>query len=968
MDRDTDGKRRRNALSCAECRRLKLKCDRSFPCSSCKKRGCAAICPDGALTTGKLGGRFILANTEELHEKIALLQGRIGELEEALTYAHASTSSSPHPLLREDLLAIKTPLGAELVGRSNDIKLKASSSRDDEVVESFGTLKIGEGGVSTFYGTTVGSEFLFEDEGDEGADPTGPETTGQAVDWISPVVSHLAHALPFANLTSDVEVVKSQLYRYLPSTETAEKLAHAYFDNAAWMYNPLHKESFWNDILIPLYNSTLADRVTSHALSVAFSVLALGVLVDLDRAPYDPEADRFYQLSRAALAAESCLENTTIDAVQSLILMSYYNQMTDNKAGPALTWTLNGLAMKLAQSIGLHRDWEKWGLPMQEVAIRRTVMWECIVFDSWSAFGFGRPPSQAMHFVDCKQTPDPQNPDDPCASFGSLKYAFTELLLDVINVSFGATPPSYDDILKLDRRLRDYYIPPLFQVAGINEDEKPRPTLPRHPPLALALQSHALPMLRENALLYMHRSFFAKVLNEQPEDLLQNRYTPSVLACHRSACSIIVIVRKLHYIEPRLVLRFWYFWVHSFTSAVVLAAIVTKAPGSTLAKSSLAHVDLACELFQEVAAGSRPASSLPILLRIRQKAHEVMTAFAMGAPSPDGDGKSESPPHEGGTALDPMLSGKTRLVAKSRRKMKVEQGTSSIAQTVDQEEQFFNHRQMENVHPALVDHLRTLGVSRPTYQYPVQPSGPAGSDTSIQRTSSHSSSASHSSPPSHITHDQRSNSQQRLQEAWSGEPRHQTVHAYHHATATYNYTPQVQNQEAPLQYNATSHYAPQYWEASVSPVSSTVDYPRRSSVSESYQPQGHYQAATRAPHPPAQQQPTFNYNLTQPPTSHPAVSHTHTYHEHEVAHVSHHTQQPYSFQNNNNSQVTWHSPATSMHQTAAASISHGYAQQSPAVGGLMHSGGAGTLEQNWRNFLTRVDFPTSPIPPPQQHP
>lgn len=78
--------------------------------------------------------------------------------------------------------------------------------------------------------------------------------------------------------------------------------------------------------------------------------------------------------------------------------MAYFNQMTDKKHGPALTWTFNGLAVKLAQSvstrahfvlepivtlhsdqIGLHRDWEKWGLPIEEVAIRRTVMWEVSV-------------------------------------------------------------------------------------------------------------------------------------------------------------------------------------------------------------------------------------------------------------------------------------------------------------------------------------------------------------------------------------------------------------------------------------------------------------------------------------------------------------------------------------------------------------------------------------------------------------
>ncbi|KAH9044221.1 hypothetical protein EDB84DRAFT_1470079, partial [Lactarius hengduanensis] len=40
-------RRRNNALSCAECRRLKLRCSRVFPCASCVKKGCAAICPKG---------------------------------------------------------------------------------------------------------------------------------------------------------------------------------------------------------------------------------------------------------------------------------------------------------------------------------------------------------------------------------------------------------------------------------------------------------------------------------------------------------------------------------------------------------------------------------------------------------------------------------------------------------------------------------------------------------------------------------------------------------------------------------------------------------------------------------------------------------------------------------------------------------------------------------------------------------
>ena len=34
-------------LSCAECHRLKLKCDKKLPCASCERRGCESICPLG---------------------------------------------------------------------------------------------------------------------------------------------------------------------------------------------------------------------------------------------------------------------------------------------------------------------------------------------------------------------------------------------------------------------------------------------------------------------------------------------------------------------------------------------------------------------------------------------------------------------------------------------------------------------------------------------------------------------------------------------------------------------------------------------------------------------------------------------------------------------------------------------------------------------------------------------------------
>ncbi|KAF9005441.1 hypothetical protein BDQ17DRAFT_1468981 [Cyathus striatus] len=95
------------------------KCDRNFPCASCKKRGCAEICPDGVLVSGK-GTRFILANTEQLHAKIHEMSERIRSLEDALQKLHAEKAPDHHPLMHPDLLGIKSTMGLYSGGQNHN--------------------------------------------------------------------------------------------------------------------------------------------------------------------------------------------------------------------------------------------------------------------------------------------------------------------------------------------------------------------------------------------------------------------------------------------------------------------------------------------------------------------------------------------------------------------------------------------------------------------------------------------------------------------------------------------------------------------------------------------------------------------------------------------------------------------------------------------------------------------------------
>lgn len=56
---------------------------------------------------------FVLANTDELQDKIVELTSRAKILEEALAKSHSVVSPQPHPLLSDDLLQIKRPIKEE---------------------------------------------------------------------------------------------------------------------------------------------------------------------------------------------------------------------------------------------------------------------------------------------------------------------------------------------------------------------------------------------------------------------------------------------------------------------------------------------------------------------------------------------------------------------------------------------------------------------------------------------------------------------------------------------------------------------------------------------------------------------------------------------------------------------------------------------------------------------------------------
>ncbi|KAG1872941.1 fungal-specific transcription factor domain-containing protein [Suillus subalutaceus] len=639
---DKEQKRSRGAMSCAECRRLKLKCDKTVPCSSCKRRGCSAICPNGSLTTGQ-GTRFVLADTEKLHQKIAQMSDRIRQLEDALSISQTSPGEQ-HPLLHRDLLDIKSIIDLHAaVDEETAGKSKLEVDDDSQYIESFGTLAIRDDGAATFYGPSAGSESLLIGESAVSSTPNfSPGDRTQHTEHLPSSVKHLSKSFPLAPVFNDEVDLNYLIQNHLPPWHRARHLSELYLQQAPWFFGAVTKRQLMEENL-PLwyaeasdliYLGSVAPPVTSgndalskgpHELALMFVIFCFGALTDhrLPPAPDNEEADMYFKLTRAALNLEPVLDRPpSVATIQTLALLAIYQGLCSGENSIESTWGIFGLATKLAQSIGLHRDCARWQLPPQEVQKRRELFWELFITDGWQSLATGRLATFYLPFVDCEL---PNDPDSTVDGDGSVLQSFPawkarfgfHCISAVIQHAQTAKVPKYSVVIELDRKIRDLELPKYAQ----------RP--PREGAELGEAMKHYMPRnYRHLTLLYVHRCFFAEAVSNNPTNPMSSPFAPSFLAGYRSACELISGLRTQFDLFPAQIARFWVLWTHAFSSSVMLSSVVTHASGSgsrsKITTAALTELRRAVSLFKEASVfGGRAGKFLPILERLLQKAEQA---------------------------------------------------------------------------------------------------------------------------------------------------------------------------------------------------------------------------------------------------------------------------------------------------------------------------------------------------------
>ncbi|GLB43693.1 putative fungal specific transcription factor [Lyophyllum shimeji] len=738
--------------SCAECRRLKLRCDKNVPCEKCVSRGCGSICPDGSLTPGK-GNRLVLANTEELHDRIETLCTRIRELENALRSLQESVSDEPHPLLQKDVLQPVTPrtlrpprAPTPAVDPSppttvppppeeppDHTQSQAPQADDESFADAFGTLSIGVRSECSFFGTTARPEYLIQASTHQPsqANPLPPRLSKRLIE--------------LSELQACDAALGREIFSLLPTLSEAIHLCEIYQEHGKFMYTPVPRRELFDEILTAVYRVDSFEALTlHHSLALLLIVFAIAALFDTDREPYSTGAQEFYLLSRATLRFNP---RTTRTSIQALIHIAQYLDFSDwNSTESNAAWTYVGQAVRLGHSAGLHLNGTRWNLSDPNVQRRSRLFWQLFHLDTWTSFYFGRPPTMTTSYIDSPIPKDPtelSNGDrEAPGSFHIWNWQYTVLLRSIIDTAFGSKQPDYHAVLDMDRRIRDFPVPLIWRpVCDPGQST----------PLALHIQRWIILSTKEITLLNLHRAYFARALQEMPTDLARHRYIPSVMAIYRSAWRLIQGLQLAWKIAPHPIARTGLPWSQALSAAIVMCLLVTRVPASILAGPAFAELHVLLELFQDAApAAPSAAHLLDTIHNLHKKAYDVIEHVA----PPD----AASPPPSD-TELD-RWGGKTHLLAEVGAPDAATSGTSEAMTLTVGPDNHFSAANVNHMHPTLAQDMRSFDVGAPAFNIvdnlfdypasttpPVVPQQPPIPDLSAADASFFSTSAFHTYHP-----------------------------------------------------------------------------------------------------------------------------------------------------------------------------------------------------------------------------
>ncbi|KAF2198845.1 hypothetical protein GQ43DRAFT_474169 [Delitschia confertaspora ATCC 74209] len=367
----------RQLLSCTKCRERKVKCDRTKPCSACCARGAPKEC------------HFLVAEGGDytpIQQSYELRKLRAENLR-----------------LKERLRAAKLSIEDEDSGRApspDSLLSDGSASKSSRRTTKQKRFKGQEWSDSIYFGSPGLANVLHE----FAQLNLAPQTIAHAMPRGADIyASRDLPMFPFATMwRADFEDCIPALLDCLPQREELLSYLDAFqkrVQACSFPHTP-------NEITKSEVERFLSDAKKNalrfpDMLALLFAALALGCQnsvfdkcggkwVEGAMEKEKINGDVYIAASMQALRMASFMNRPTLLAIQALIMMGPY---LTNSGRFLDAWTLFGTTIRLAHSIGLHRNprFLEPAPPLREAMLRRALWWWMLHMDQQYSMTLGRP-------------------------------------------------------------------------------------------------------------------------------------------------------------------------------------------------------------------------------------------------------------------------------------------------------------------------------------------------------------------------------------------------------------------------------------------------------------------------------------------------------------------------------------------------------------------------------------------------
>ncbi|PTB39924.1 uncharacterized protein TrAFT101_005040 [Trichoderma asperellum] len=429
-------KRQRVRLSCLECRRRKLSCDRGFPCERCIKSGTPDRC-----SYESRNGEVVNASSG-IPPSFAQLDSRrfgIGDAVSGFSPRDSELARQDHDRIRRlelEITQLKNLLtrpgaasldGSTIVGTNSPSTQKDEAPNDgearpraeeQEIIEKSGMA--GENGELRFF---RGKGFRTRYFGPHNASMAFVELTGlcpfmreTADEWLRPVILHDRKDRKRRQEERDAifEQQDLELEALLPSKEEADALITVYLDQFEQIHRIVH---------VPTFRKEYAEfwKPGTKQRYSAFTALVLSMMA-VASCVHTHEALKFIgMMSNAQHLAEkwikACDKWSDKQSQKHRRLIHYqiacllYLGKRVNTIKKKRFWTSSGQLIRDGIAVGLHREPSHMGgkITVYNQEMRRRIWATVQEFDMQASFDHGLPTLVSqLHF----DTNPPRNLDD----------------------------------------------------------------------------------------------------------------------------------------------------------------------------------------------------------------------------------------------------------------------------------------------------------------------------------------------------------------------------------------------------------------------------------------------------------------------------------------------------------------------------------------------------------------------------